>query len=219
MKKAQVFLSLFLFWRFDGMTKVLGIDCSSSTIGYCVLEIDKSGQINFISASYLKPIKEGTILQRIVNTRDKMLVILNKVKPDYIAIEDIVQFMKGKSTAKTIITLTTFNRMISLLSYDFLKKSPELFSVMSIRHGLKLGKILPKKEEMPDLVAKHLGIIFPFIYNKKGKIKLETYDVADGIAVALYYCFVLTGKIKKVKRKTSSVKLRKTTRKVSTVRS
>lgn len=184
------------------MSKVLGIDCSSTTIGYCILEIDESsGEITFISASYLKPIKKGSIIERIVDTRNKIFDIIHKVKPDYISIEDIISFMKGKSTAQTIITLTTFNRMVCLLAYDFLKKSPELCNVMSIRHGLKFDKILPKKEDMPELVAKHLGITFPYEFNKKGKIKVENYDMADGIAVALYYSFVLTGKIKRKAKK------------------
>lgn len=185
------------------MSKVLGIDCSSTTIGYCLLEVDElSGKIDFISASYLKPIKKGTIIERIVDTRNKIIDILEKTQPDHIGIEDIIQFMQGKSTAQTIITLTTFNRMTCLLAYDFLSKSPELFNVMSIRHGLKFDKIFPKKEDMPELVAKHLGITFPYEVNKKGKIKVENYDMADGVAVALYYAFVLTGKIKrKVKKK------------------
>jgi Holliday junction resolvasome RuvABC endonuclease subunit len=180
--------------------RVLGIDCSSTTIGYCVLDIDNN-QIQFISANYLKPLKKGTIIERIVDTRNKMQTIIDQVKPDYIGIEEIIQFMKGKSTAKTIIMLTTFNRMVSLLSYDYLQKSPELFNVMSIRHGLKLNKDFPKKEDMPDLVAKHLGITFPYEHNKNGKIKVENYDKADGIAVALYYAFVLTNRIvRKVKK-------------------
>ena len=81
--------------------------------------------------------------------------------------------------------------------FDYLKKSPELFNIMSIRHGLKLSKILPKKEEMPELIAHHLNIKFPYIYNKKGKIAVESYDMADGVAVALYYAFLVTGKIKR----------------------
>jgi len=180
---------------------LLGFDVSSTTIGYCVLEIDGTN-IRFKKASYLKPSKTGTIIERIVDTRDKIESIIKKVKPDYIAIEDIVQFMQGKSTAKTIIMLTSFNRMIGLCAYDYLKRSPELFSVMTIRHGLKTGKDLPKKEDMPELVAKHLGITFPYEINKNGNIKVESYDIADGIAVALYYAFVLTGKTKrKVKKK------------------
>ena len=101
-----------------------------------------------------------------------------------------------KSTATTVVTLASFNRMIGLLSYDYLKSHPGLFNVMSIRHGLKLNKNLPKKEEMPDLVSKHLGITFPYIKDKKGKIKPESFDMADGIAVALYYAFILTNRIK-----------------------
>ncbi len=57
---------------------------------------------------------------------------------------------------------------------------------------------------MPELVSKHLDIKFPYEYIKKGrskgKIHVSNYDRSDAIAVALYYAFVLTGKIK-VKKK------------------
>jgi hypothetical protein len=71
---------------------------------------------------------------------------------------------------------------------------------MSIRHGLKLNKIFPKKEEMPELVEHHLGIKFPYEKNKKGNFKVENFDRADAIAVALYYSFILIGKIKEKKK-------------------
>lgn len=187
------------------MKRVLGFDVSSSTIGYCILEVDETtGKIDFMNAAYIKPLKKGHIIERIADTRKKIQDVIETVKPDYIAIEDIIQFMKGQSTAKTIIMLTTFNRMIGLCAFDFLQRAPELFSVMSIRHGLKTGKDLPKKEDMPALVANHLGITFPYVLSKKGsavKIKTESYDMADGVAVALYYAFVLTGKVKRPKAK------------------
>lgn len=185
------------------MKRVLGFDVSSTTIGYCVLEVDEQAdKIDFVYANYVKPLKKGSIIERIVDTRDKIQVIIDQVKPDYIGIEDIIQFMQGKSTAKTIIMLTTFNRMIGLCAYDYLKRAPELFSVMTIRHGLKTDKVFPKKEDMPELVAKHLGIQFPYEMNKKGKVKVESFDKADGVAVALYYAFMLTGRAKrKVKKK------------------
>lgn len=180
------------------MRRILGIDCSSTTIGYSILDINESNnKINFVDVGFLKPIKTGHIIERISNTRDEFNFIINKYKPDYIGIEEIVKFMAGKSSANTVIMLTTFNRMIGLLSYDYLKRSPELFNVLSIRHALKLNKIFPKKEDMPELVAKHLSITFPYVYNKKGKLKPENNDMADAIAVALYYAFLLTGKIKK----------------------
>lgn len=197
------------------MSKVLGFDVSSTTIGYCVLEVENS-KITFIKADYLKPIKTGTIIDRISDTRDKIKKIIEKENPDYIGIEDIIQFIKGRSTANTVIVLASFNRMIGLLSQDYLKQknktAPKLFSVMSIRHGLKNGKILPQKEDMPELVAKHLGITFPWEHGKKGAIKVENYDKADGIAVALYYAFLLTERTKKLSA--PKIKKAKTTKKI-----
>jgi Holliday junction resolvasome RuvABC endonuclease subunit len=182
--------------------KVLGFDISSSTIGYGYLEIDDHNNIHFIDTNHYKPIKKGNMIERLVKTRNDINKIISKYNPDYIGIEDIIQFMKNKSRASTIITLALFNRMVGLTAFDYLKKSPQLFNVMQIRHGLKLSKELPKKEEIPNLVSEHLGITFPYLYDKKGKIKEESEDMADGIAVALYYAFVLTGKIQlKVKSK------------------
>lgn len=182
----------------------MGFDVSSTTIGYSLLRIDDDDRISLVSCNYLKPSKKGTIIERIVDTRNKIEDIINQSEPDYIGVEDIIQFMKGKSTAKTIIMLTTYNRMVGLTCYDYLQRAPELFNVMSIRHGLKIDKILPKKEDMPRLVSQHLGITFPYLpqkKSKKNKIKVENYDMADGIAVALYYAFVLTGRVKRKGKK------------------
>lgn len=181
---------------------ILGFDVSSTTIGWCILKWDDSNNdITFHQAGFIKPAKKGSIIERIVDTRNKIQKIIVDTKPDCIAIEDIIQFMKGKSTAKTIIMLTTFNRMVGLTSYDYLGSVPTLYNVMTIRHGLKIGKDLPKKEDMPALVAQHLGITFPYEYDKKGKIKVESYDKADGVAVTLYHAFVLAGKVKRKGKK------------------
>ena len=183
------------------MRRVLGLDISSSTIGIGILEIDDNNDIKFVTCEYIKPLKDGSILDRIYDTKIKIQTIIDVIKPDYIGIEDLILFMP-KSTATTTTTLSAFNRVIGIIAYDYLKSHPGLFSVMSIRHGLKTNKILPKKEDMPELVAKHLGITFPYVKGKTGKIKEESFDMADGVAVALYYAFVLTGKIKlKVKKK------------------
>lgn len=182
--------------------RVLGIDCSSTTIGYCILDIIDGYAVEFVKMGYLKPIKDGDIVERIADTRDKMQVIIEDAKPDHIAVEQIVSFMAGKSTAQTIIMLTTFNRMVCLLAYDYLGKVPTLHSVMSIRHGIKLSKELPAKETIPELTAQRLSIIFPWEFNKKGNPKPENYDKADGTAVALYAAMLLTGQKKATKSKT-----------------
>lgn len=177
------------------MKRILGFDISSSCIGWCILEINEDNSIKFIKCDNLKPSKKGSILDKLLDTKSKIQKIIEEEKPDYIGIEDLIKFMP-KSTATTVVTLASFNRMIGLISYEYLKDHPGLFNVMSIRHALKLNKNLPKKEEMPELVSKHLGIKFPYIKDKKGKIKPESFDMADGVAVALYYSFILTNRIK-----------------------
>ena len=194
------------------MKTILGFDVSSTTTAYAALNWDEiTNNITLIKVGYIKPIKEGLIIDRIASTRDQIKQIINDIKPDYIALEDIIAFMKGSSTANTVIMLTSFNRMIGLTSYDYLGRSPELFNVMTIRHGLKFGKILPSKQDMPELVAKHLNIKFPYEYNKNGKQIIENEDKADAMSVALYYTYLLSGKII---RKIKKPKLKKSTKKV-----
>jgi Holliday junction resolvasome RuvABC endonuclease subunit len=184
------------------MTKkiVLGLDCSSTTIGFAALIVD-GYTIEFVKMGYIKPPKKGHIVERIAQTRDQVQKLIEEVKPDHIAVEEIISYMAGKSTAKTIIMLATFNRMICLLAHDYLGKVPTLHNVMSIRHGIKLSKELPAKEAIPMLVAQRLGIEFPWEYKKNGKPKDECGDKADGTAVALYHAMLLTGQKKAPKTK------------------
>lgn len=181
------------------MKKVLGLDVSSSTIGWSYLTIDDNNNIKKVKSGYIKPPKSKDKILDLVKTRDKINKLILDIEPDYIGIEDIISYMPGKSTAATIIKLTTYNRMVVLAAYDYLKSAPKLFNVMSIRHGIKLNKKLPAKDQIPEIVAKHLNFKFNFELNKNDKIKEENYDEADGIAVALFYAFVLTGKIKNKK--------------------
>lgn len=170
------------------MKTILAFDISSSTTGYCVLSCSKN-KISLIKLDHIKPIKTGTILARLVDTRDAIIDIIENAMPDIIAIEDVISFMKGHSTAKTITTLVSFNRMIGLTAYDYLGKSPEMYSVLQIRHGIRRAaglKKLPAKEDLPAILEELLDIDFPWIYSKKDKILTENYDRSDALACAFY---------------------------------
>jgi crossover junction endodeoxyribonuclease RuvC len=168
---------------------VLGLDISSTTVGYGVVEIiDKN--IKYIDCGFIKPQKDGTIVSRLNHLRNQVEIIFDIYQPDRIAIEDIISFMKGHSTATTIITLTTFNRMLCLYSYDYLGIEPQIYNVNTIRSKIK-EQVRPKKEEIPEVLARKLHIEFPYEIVKKGrskgKIQIESYDKADGLAVAVCY--------------------------------
>jgi Holliday junction resolvasome RuvABC endonuclease subunit len=174
------------------MAIILGLDISSSTIGYSVIS-NASGKIKIIALDHFKPLKKGSIFDRIDATQKKIQEILDQYKPDIIGIEDIAGgFSFGGSTSTTLIILATFNRACGIVCYKYLgNKDPMLCNVMSIRHALKTTKKAPKKEEMSDLIAKRLEMKeFPYRMKQSRKdgivVMKESQDECDSLAVALY---------------------------------
>ena len=173
--------------------RVLSIDASTTTIGIGVLDYcPEDKKVRLVHQEYFKPSKKGSIFERLAGVKEYMQGLYVQWQPDIVCIEDIVQFMGGGSTAKTIIPLAVFNRTVGLTWYELMGREPELLSVMKIRHAIKYGKKLPPKEDIPELVAKRLGINFPYYTkinrrSKKEEVRVESYDVADAIAVGLAY--------------------------------
>lgn len=170
------------------MARILSLDISTTTIGISVLEHNNGKNIKLLHQEFYKPPKID-IFEMLLDVSNHMRSIYDTWKPDEIAIEEFIQFMKGGSGAKTIIPLAVLNRVIGFCFFIWTGQTPILYSVMTIRHTIKFGKKIPPKEDIPEIVAKHLQIEFPYYYktNKRGKqtIMTESYDVADSIAVGL----------------------------------
>lgn len=164
--------------------RIMSFDISSTTIGWAVLDVINS-HISLIDCGFYKPIKKGSIFDRLSCTVTDITALAERFQPTQTGIEDIVQYFPGKSSANTIITLALFNRAIGL-AFHQRGIPPNLCNVMAIRHAIKLSKALPKKEEIPSLVEKHLGVKLPLHLKKDGSPKAETNDVADAVAVGLY---------------------------------
>lgn len=174
--------------------RVLSLDASTTTIGLAVFDYTKFSDVKMVHHEYYKPPKEGDIFERLAQVRDFIYARLDSYKPDHVALEDIILFMKGHSTAATVSALAVLNRTVGLAIYNQSGKSPELLNVMKIRHALKTDSQLPPKETIPDLVALHLKITFPWVLKEKGRGKKkemkpieENYDMADAMAVGLAY--------------------------------
>lgn len=179
----------------------MAFDISSSVIGWAILNINKNNNIKLISSGVYKPPKNGHLFENLKTLKDDIVELLIEHKPDKVAIEDIAQFMPKISSANTIIKLALYNRIVGLTVYEYLGQIPELYSVMAIRHGLKLTKQLPKKEEIPELVEKLLNITLTRQYKKTGAIRSELYDEADAIACGLFCSYKITNKLDEMKRK------------------
>ena len=170
----------------------MGIDCSSTTIGLCLIESGEDG-FKLKKCEYYKPDKKSDLFESLSKTRNYILDIIKEWTPDEVVIEEIAKFFApGKSTAETIIKLATYNRTVGLAVYEGLHQAPVMVNVNSARAVLRPkgypGKLA--KEDVPKVVAAVLHIEYPWKYNKKGKISDESYDMADAIAVALSQALV-----------------------------
>lgn len=188
--------------------RILGFDASTTTIGMSVVDYDDNGS-ELKHLEHFKPPKKGDIFERLIKVQEFVDNRLDKFKPDDVALEDIILFMKGHSTAKTVSALAILNRTVGLAVLKKMGKSPHLLNVMKIRHAIKDGKKLPGKEDIPELVAKILNIKFPYIMNKKGAVAEENYDRADSVAVSLAFIALA----KRVEKKPKAVTKKKKSKK------
>lgn len=164
---------------------VLGLDCSSSTIGWGLLTIEKEPKL--LQYGHIKPMesKRGSLMERLDDTFDRITALCNELKPTIVAVEEIKKFMKGRSSAQTITILASFNRVISLAAFKC-TRDIRFYSESEVRKIIKekymrRSKAI-KKEEIPDIIRQYLEPSFQGPLNTKGEVAVETNDEADGIA-------------------------------------
>lgn len=170
------------------MKKVLSLDVSSSTIGWALFNYDAL-QFSLLDYGYLKPIKKdkGSTSARLNHACMMINDVLENTQPDEIAIEDYAKrFSQGRSSANTIIMLSTFNELVSLMCFQFLKNDVLRYPVVTIR--AQIGKLfemkLVSKDDIFPAVVNKSKIFIP-VLNKKGNIKEEMKDVVDAMAVGM----------------------------------
>lgn len=170
------------------MKKVLSLDISSSTIGWALIEYNKE-EINLLEYGYIKPPKKkrGSLSLRLSKTVDMITELIADTHPDEVAVEDYARkFSKGRSTANTIIILSTFNETVCLTAFRIMSKDVFRYPVATIRsHVGKLfeTKIVSKDDVFPEIVKK--SKIFKVELNRNNNTKKESGDVADAIACGL----------------------------------
>jgi Holliday junction resolvasome RuvABC endonuclease subunit len=163
---------------------ILGIDVSTSKIGYCVID----DQQNLKEVSFLK-FKDGTLEERAMKffnnelARIKRTYIITHVRIE----EPFTMFSGGKTTAGTMSKLQRFNGMISVLSYVMFEILPDLVSSRSARSksGIKIKRGENTKKKIIEWVEKKYPKDFTVVLTRHGNPKPGTDDMADSIVVAL----------------------------------
>lgn len=176
------------------MTLHLGLDISTSNIGWCIID---STSKKVIAAEAIELKKEKSVFCKANRAR----LDLTKIKDAYdistIAIEENLQaFRPGFSSASTIVSLARFNGMVSLIANDVFLKEPIFLNVNNARKiaGFKKEKKATKstKDQVFDFVKVKLpDFEWPTKTLKSGPRKgcvifaEHCYDIADSYIIAL----------------------------------
>tara|TARA_Y100000034_G_scaffold60861_1_gene73965 strand:- start:1681 stop:2184 length:504 start_codon:yes stop_codon:yes gene_type:complete len=163
---------------------ILGIDVSTSKIGYCVVD----EQQNLIEVNF-KKLKEDTLEDKAYEFFHKELTrIKSTYKITHVCIEEpFTMFSGGKTTAGTMSKLQRFNGMISVLSYICFDIVPTLVPSRSARSkcGIKIKRGENTKLKVIEWVSAKFPKDFVVELTRHGNPKPGTDDMADSIVVAL----------------------------------
>ena len=175
---------------------ILGVDISTSITGFAVVG---DGHIVYYDSIDLRKFKD--VFEKTVAIKEKLLDIYEMYQCDndssirigesefpieHIYIEQSLHmFMGGKSSAKTLSTLTRFNGIVSWLLYELFEIKPKFISASSARK--QSGIKVPRGQKAKEVVLQHLlesEPAFTIEYTRHGNPKPESYDRADAIIIA-----------------------------------
>ena len=166
---------------------IIGFDISTSITGVAIVS---GGQLVHYGSIDLRKYKD--VFDKTVVMKEYLLGLLEKCQlendkiVEHIYVEQSLHmFMGGKSSAKTLSTLTRFNGIVSWLIYELFEIKPKFIGSTSARKhaGIKV----PRGEKAKQVVLLHLlenESSFKIEYTRYGNPKPESYDHADAIVIA-----------------------------------
>ena len=175
-------------------SRVLGIDASTNSIAFCLMENDvplKWGKINLSGED---------IYDKIHNAKVKMALMLDELKSDYIVVEGAV-FVKS---ADAVIKLSY---VYGVVIAELMSTGAKVITISPSSWQAYIGNKNPTKEEKAAIRLKSPGYADSWYqnqlrnmrkqrtvdyFNKKYSLSIEDFDVADAFGIAHYSNSILT---------------------------
>lgn len=168
----------------------LGLDISTSTIGYCIVDSDKK----LISMSYVKLASVKDLFEKVTMFQEVLMKYKGLIT--HVAIEDpLVMFQPGFSRAQILSLLSRFNGMCSTVAYFVYSKVPVYYNVNHARKLALPNMKFTKGCDRKQVVLEHISRMYPDVdwprkpkaTNSDGTFKLkdECFDMADAAVIAL----------------------------------
>ena len=134
---------------------ILGLDISTSTTGWC-LTSQKNGKIALIDAGFVHHKGKRTLHEKSQDVKEVLLALKSKNSIDVICIEENLQsFRTGLSSAKTLMTLSRYNGIVSHECWLETSLVPLYYNVNSARKSLGINttkKVRKPNEKAKDIV-------------------------------------------------------------------
>ena len=179
------------------MKYFLGLDVSTSIIGWCILDQDEV----LVEIGHIPLVKIKSSFKKAHEALNALLDINMRHEIRDVAIEENLQaFRPGFSSARTLMTLARFNGVISFLAEQIFVNEPSYFNVNVARKMVGL-KIISKKKGGPPVKEQVLTwakqqlpqdeAIWPVKILQSGPRKGQSipapgcYDRADAYVIAL----------------------------------
>ena len=163
----------------------LGLDISTSITGATL--VDDIGQVMYCEAWDMRNKNHFPDLWNKADfVKGRLLDLKAMFVIKHVFIEQSLQaFRPGFSSAKTLLTLASFNGIVSYICQDQLGIKPEYIGASTARksNGIKI----PRGEKAKKVVLQHVldnESDFVVEYTKQGNPKPGSYDRADSLIIA-----------------------------------
>lgn len=175
-------------------SRVLGIDASTNSVAFCLMENDvplKWGKIEFSGSD---------IYEKIYDAKNKMNVMLEELKSDYIVVEGAVLVRSADAVIK-------LSYVYGVVIAELMSTGAKVITISPSAWQAYIGNKNPTKDEKAAIRIKNPGYADSWYknqlrnmrkqrtadyFNKKYGINLDDFDVADAFGIAHYSNQVLT---------------------------
>lgn len=174
--------------------RVLGIDASTNSIAFCLMENDiplKWGKINIVGED---------IYEKIYDAKNKMSMMLNELKSDYIVVEGAVLVRSADAVIK-------LSYVYGVVIAELMSTGAKVITISPSAWQAYIGNKNPTKDEKSAIRLLNPGYADSWYknqlrnmrkqrtadyFNKKYGIEIVDFDVADSFGIAHYSNQVLT---------------------------
>ena len=174
--------------------RVLGIDASTNSIAFCLMEDDiplKWGKINLVGED---------IYEKIYDAKNKMSIMLDELKSDYIVVEGAVLVRSPDAVIK-------LSYVYGVVIAELMSTGAKVITISPSAWQAYIGNKNPTKDEKSAIRLANPGYADSWyknqlrnmrkqrtadFFNKKYGLSVTDFDVADSFGIAHYGNQVLT---------------------------